>query len=527
MEKTVFQLNSVVPMAALLVISIVVPGGCTKGGTAFTGSSTRHIPKTVEAGGEEVVDQNSNPNGENVVGAPSYSSFAANTDILSSLAKRDIWIVTSQGEVTRFSKRGESHLVEEIEFTKTGNWTLQGNPSGHRTFVTEAGLVVGKTGGMLFHIGDNTPANTAVASIWKASDASSASRLCVNSFKIGGQAYVGGAYTTNANKRKFVRIPLDPMGQVLRVDQAEVFDAGTDTDSWGYSCFTDQARQQFWSMFGGKIHGFDLKTMSPLPVSAAPNVNHSSTLLEADLSSRRSYALAGDSFGNLLNAKGWYTFAHDPISNYIIGAKSGKITLTKAQCFSTNNNCQANDHYSFEVSAFSSRAFGPLSSFNDGYVVGLAYNQVFLIKLKDPLDASKGIDVKKVGEVNGHAYMYTDFTGATLYAATEEKTIDLLMAPGFVQGKPVKDLTMTWSAESGTAEPWRGLVLQMRCYSKGESKSAYQVVNPVPAAGERITMPVAGCNNAVFNQIDVRISPSEGEMGGFSKTRSIGVSGNQ
>jgi len=143
-----------------------------------------------------------------------------------------------------------------------------------------------------------------------------------------------------------------------------------------------------------------------------------------------------------------------------------KLTVTRVECFASKSDCKDGvDHWVFDQAAMG-LSIGPLSSLNDGRVVGISRGEnasVWLLRLKDLKDPSKGPVAKKIADTIGDGYMYTDYTGATLYAADVEKNADLSAQKEFKVGANIKGLKAKWNAESGQAEEWRGLKLGIRC----------------------------------------------------------------
>ena len=75
----------------------------------------------------------------------------------------------------------------------------------------------------------------------------------------------------------------------------------------------------------------------------------------------------------------------------------------------------------------------------------------YVMSVSNSADRTAGINVTKNASVGGDPYMYTDFTGATLYVNNAEQTFDLGEAPGFVPAKPVIRSKFRWTAKGGTS----------------------------------------------------------------------------
>ena len=88
---------------------------------------------------------------------------------------------------------------------------------------------------------------------------------------------------------------------------------------------------------------------------------------------------------------------------------------------------------------------GPLSALGDGHMVGMVRNpgDVYLFKLKNDKDATKGIEAVKIVEnVGGDPYMYTDFTGATLYLTGNVFEFDFTNQLAFDAKVPLRQLEL-------------------------------------------------------------------------------------
>jgi hypothetical protein len=360
----------------------------------------------------------------------------------------------------------------------------------------------------------------------------------LTSFRSKGVAYVGGGYNSSASNRKFVSIPIDKTKpSQLDTSRAEIVDAGQ--GQWGYSCFTDQGRNIFWSQFinGGQVAGLQLDTKTSLTgANDAPNSGFIAAQLEnfrQNIATQSSYAISGDPSGNLLNGVQMYTYAYDPVSKMVFGtdAVGRAITVTRAECFSSKVDCKLNqDHWVWNQTDLG-LSIRPLSSLNDGRIVGIsrdpAKSGIWLVRLKDPKKPSEAPIAEKIAESDGDGYMYTDFTGGTLYAAEVERTIDLSTAKGFIKGNTVFAIKGKWQAESGEPEEWRGLKLEIRCYTKGvDKKPLYGLISNVPKAGEEFPLDIEMCRNKLFDSVDVRFLP-DNAVGGFTKTSSFEVLGVQ
>lgn len=531
--------------AGLGVALFLLPLGCSsnQGGERFAGSTSRakRTVTVMDSGGERVT----------VDADASETAFKVPVDARTSINQKEAWAVT-YSDVFRIvidDENGEPTYP-------TTRWKIPLD-AGARTFVSEIGLIIGRSrlgDGKtyphehrgLYRASDDVPGT--VELIYQPADQKVESRLCVTSFRVDGQAYIGGAYTNENDRRIFFRIPIDKT-KPKRVDLARKQQWDVGPGWWGYSCYTDQARNYFWAGHWGEITGVNLKDGTPLSKALIPNQAHTNNIAEFKVSptAHGSYSFSGDEKGNILSAKNpdpnqadyWvsYTWAFDPVSRRLLGStwNGDKFYLTDPSCFSTDTKCGSTSKHLVFSGMKNFGTIGPMSTLSDGRVAafsrsshhtnkdGLSY--FYLISVKDPNDPSKGIVLQKIKEIPGETYMYTDFTGATLYPADIEKTVDLNQSKTFRPSIPVTKLEMKWEALSQTADAWRGLSLSLRCYAKSASqKPDYFAIASVPAAGTPIALP-ASCTGKI-DTIDIRIV-GDGKSAGFSRTKSIEFSGTQ
>jgi len=201
---------------------------------------------------------------------------------------------------------------------------------------------------------------------------------------------------------------------------------------------------------------------------------------------------------------------------YVSG--DGGLHVADGECFRTKNKCEK---YAF----FKDFGFGPLSALNDGSIIGVvrgASSQVFRIQPKDIKDISQGLTYTKIADVLGNSYIYSDFTGGTLYAATVDRNINLKEIPQFKLGVPLSDLKIKWTAESGINEDWRGLKMQIRCYLSTENKIPEYAPLILQKAGE--STPINNCAGKI-DTIDIHVEGDGSNI--FSRSKSITLSGIQ
>jgi hypothetical protein len=457
-----------------------------------------------------------------VANANKYSGeFDATLPVNTSLNSGVVWAVTGHWDkavsavyrVELDESRGYPVWRKEIPF----EW-------GNRSYVSEIGFLIGRSqraardiggiyvagpqfpNGILPIFTKNNLTAAEQASLWMTEE----SRMCVTSFRVDGVSYVGGGYRSIDGHKRFVRIPIDkskPNG--ADVSRKQIFDLGVATaaeGNWGmgYSCFTDQKNSRYWSEMNGTRTGVDLVTGAPLSWNQAPNVNHpfNNGSLNLVLNQRASYAMAGSANGDLASFAGAYTAAHESVSDFLYVSMGNNLRLLHASCISSRSECGAGTgrFFDWDLSKMTDRTgatykmtFGPLSSLNDGRVAGVRYlygasgnqlmaSELYLISPKNPDNFAEGPVLKKIADMSEMAYMYTDFTGATLYAASVSRDVSLAEFAGFKAGVPVASTKFVWKASSGSAENWRGLNMKVRCFLKtAATRPAWQ--NFVPAKG--------------------------------------------
>lgn len=564
-QQTNLQVSAVGRVASWFALFAVASPACTgREGTRFAGASpspvavsepkdqpavpakvvpTRPpvVPAATPTQAPEIVYTEPTPIGGTGTPDPE-SAFLLAKPVQTAFSDQNIWVVTDT-EVYRFKVDPERSYPMR-KWTKVNNW-------GNRTYVSEIGLLIGQSernnAGGLFLVNDD---NNAAVRIFSGTDLGMAteSRLCVTSFRLNGVAYVGGGFVGTDGKRRFLMVPIDrSQPNSLDVSKKRVVEAwnkeatAADNEKWGYSCFIDQVNLRYWSTYSGKVKGLDLSTEPPTPLSEEMIPNKAQTLKTSSFAVvpqvRGSYAIAGDANGNVLNAHSLapaeaghttvsYTFAHDPISNFVFGSsRLGKLYLTHASCFSTESSCPDNEKHFVFTSPYGN--FGPLSSLNNGTVAGIIRgntSQVFLLRLVNKDKPEQGLEYTPIGEVPNNAYMYTDFTGATLYAGLTETTFPFAESAAFRPGVAVKELKLTWKAEGGVdGLNWQGLTMSVRCYAQGATdKPAWTVVQAPAVSGTAFAVTAPGCAGKI-DALDLKIE-GDGKTNAFSRVEQVTLS---
>jgi hypothetical protein len=421
-----------------------------------------------------------------------------------------VWAVTRTGNAYWLRLEGDT-VAETKMWTKLES----SDGGGSRTYVTEKGVVVARTGGHLFWI---DPAATPTGEIPKAlpnyyrlPDVGATDRVCIVSYRKNKKRYVGMGW----GQGKFIEFPMDDKPPHVPQWGSTSGSVTLPDVKWGYSCYIDQARLIYYSQWVNGSQGVgavDLKTMRPISPSTAPNSQFKSTNIAAATvgsAENGSYAMNGDLAGNVFNGKGYYTLAHERGSRTVWGAAGGMLNIYPDKCLSKEANCVGQAGF---LMAQINANVGPLSGLGDGRMVGMFRHpagKVYLMKLKDKKDLSKGIDVTAIADLDGDPYMYTDFTGATLYLTKSDTTFELDSGDGFDRAKPNRAVGFTWLNRPGTDAEWKDVKFEIRCYANGASKGYFQVVEGIKEAKLQTIVKVDACAGKTYDRVDIRLTQLE------------------
>ena len=558
------------PLSLNLSLGLLICAGlnlsCSKGG--FSGSPGTAPTKKSASGGEAAaaagkVDAKGESVSRTATTFPSAEkpaiSFQGETPFQSVAADSEAWVVTNT-TITRIKLDAAAGWPKTTwqMVDKAGNVATN---DGNRTYVSELGLLVGRT--------NRGSANTRgvwlakrdqpgqAKQIFEPTDMGNGSRLSVTSFKIGAQPYIGFAYGTSGGNKKFVRIPLDkskPDGiDLARKEERELsaLNAGSGGFSAvgnfaAYGSFMDQSRKAFYlGATGGGGWGVNVETMAELPLTSIPNWRIGGDPLNPAAAAARKicnftmstgsslgYALAGDLKGNVVSAAGSYTFAHDPVNNVIFGNRQGggDLTVAKQECVeSAGADCTEAAKTCQRLPTAQGGAIGPMSAVGDGRVVGIqrgSTSQVFLLAVIDKNDLSKGISITKIADIPGNAYMYNDFTGITLYSPDQVKVIDFKSLKGFDPKKGVRKVAAGWTAQSKQIEDLRGLKLELTCFKTGKPKPPYVDYSAqLKSSVSLFTVAEKDCSGDV-DAMEVKMS-SDGTTNNFTRLSTFEIRGAQ
>jgi hypothetical protein len=434
-----------------------------------------------------------------------------------------VWVATAAGDVQHL--RLEKGVVKSRK-----SWTQATPAGGTRTYVLEGGAVMlAKNGGHLYflHDGvtegaiDKTPAK---GNYFQLAGVGAAERSCIVSYRKNGKRYIGIGYGVG----NFVEIEQDdkpPYAPKFATVTAPV--KASATVQWGYSCFIDQTRLHYYGQFvRGATIGIDLKTMTALDLNKAPNKAFVSTnvptiTVGVNSNGNGSYALAGDRLGNVFNGNGYYTMAFEPRQSMVWGSAGTNLSIYPHDCLYKTPECKGFATYNMMESI--GAQVGPLSALGDGSMVGMVrgVGDVFLIKLKVPGNAAGGIEAVKIAEKVGNGgdpYMYTDFTGATLYLTNTLNEFDFTKTGTFDVKAPVRQLGFTWTQVDGAAEEFKDIKVDVRCYSDEANKGEFQTVSITAKPKAVQFLSVSSCVDKTVNKAELRLTQE-----GATSTSLMGV----
>lgn len=415
-----------------------------------------------------------------------------------------IWAVTSAGAVTWLQLAGD-------KVAQTKKWFgLSPQFSGSRTYVTEKGLVVARTGGYLYWIDpDNTPQGAVrqnLPNFYRLPNVAENDRVCIVSYRKNKHRYVGMGWGAG----NFIEFPMDEVSPYTPQWGKVTGQTVVPNVTWGYSCFIDQERLIYYSQYGGGAVGaVDLKAMKPTDPQLAPNskfISNNIPNATRSVSAGGSYAMNGDLAGNVFNGAGFYTLAHDRATRSVWGSAGGLLNIFPEKCLTKEPNCVG--HAGFPVAQVNFNV-GPLSSVGDGRMIGMVRSspgQVILLRLKDKKDISKGIDATKLADLDGDPYMYTDYTGATLYMTRSTTNFSLKDNNSFDPTKPVRKIGFTWLVRDGVPEEWKDLKFEIRCYKDGSEPAAYETVHKVNNSKKQTIVHALSCSGKKIDQVDIRLT---------------------
>lgn len=438
----------------------------------------------------------------------------------SSSKKDSFWIVSrpdgsvNKGHVYYFELVNDQPVPGDQGKPWKRHWTYDHVGTGSRTYVTEGGLMFSNNNGHFYFVDpEGTPDESHLNSVGahkKLSGPDGDERSCLVSYKKNGKRMVGFAFG-NGRFGELELADTAPYAPVWSTYTKSTVDASgrLGFHGWGYSCFIDQERNIFYSQWAREQGAaLRLDTMQVVDrKSVAPNAgfrNPDMGKAAGNVNGGASYAMAGDASGNILNGEGFYTFAHDTLSGVVLGSAKDERSLFiyPEKCLSTDPGCTKAE---IKTAKLGSMKVGPMSPLRSGGVIGVSRRNPGTVSLLkwDGTD----LDITPLATTRGDAYMYNDFTGATLYTEKGDLHYDLKENETFDVGKPVRILSFTWEAKENHEKVWEGLVLKIRCYKTGGEPPAWASVANVRDAGELTFITAGSCRNKDIDTAELEITP--------------------
>lgn len=466
-------------------------------------------------------------------------------EFVSALNSGFAWVVTKPTDTKMNVYRIK---IDSASGYETKKWTIENSSlsgAGNRTSVSEIGLLIGKRGGYLFRVSEDMATETTITTpIWTALKPMPQTRACVVSYKKDASSFIGVGWEDVESNKKFTEIPID-LTKANKIGAATDHNQGTKigaytNPSWSYSCFFDHNRKYFWGYIETKdsFAGFDVSKKKALTISDLPNYKKGSSnnyiyTDEKIVSGSGPYTIAGDANGNILAGLNMYTYTHEARYGHVFAsskAAPNNVFVADTSCFSSDATCTESNG---KMKTFSSTAsLGPLSSLNDGRVIGISRgtNSVYVLELKNPQDISEGINMTLIkNDLEGDPYMYSDFTGSTLSQKKINLTISLDELEGYSKGKPIQTLYFKWIEQNSKASgsPWKGIRLLARCYKNGATqKPDFEEISAVQNSGTVTEVTATSCKGSAADRLDFQTQPLT-TSSDFSRTESLSVFGYQ
>lgn len=426
-----------------------------------------------------------------------------------------IWLATRNG-------RAQYNRIENGQIVSRRVWTdlLAPGAGGTRTYVLEGGgVLLAKQRGHLYFLYPEAPAGSvdhdpAKGYYHQLQGLGNNDRVCAVSYRRDGKRYIGIGYGA---------------GMFVEIEQSNTYPYAPNfsqvgapkkihNSNWGYSCFIDQARLIYYAQDlnarGGTL-AVNLRTMETVAANTvAPNSQFKSSNLPnltVGVSAESgkndgSYAMAGDRLGNVLNATGHYTLAYEPKDSMVWASHGANLSIYPSSCLNSQANCVGFATYALpEVIG---AQVGPLSALGDGNMVGAVRGagDIYLFRLKDPSDPRVGIEsVKIIDDLGGDPYMYTDFTGATLYLSQSLNEFDFTKLGTWNNKLPLQQLGFIWAATEGSPKAWKDIKAEIRCYQDPNNKGEFSEVNI--QANEKVLqfINVESCVNKKVTHAELRL----------------------
>lgn len=470
--------------------------------TSFMGSTTsrKGSPKGGESPGEPTP-----PTTE--PGTPDVKMAFFEPTALTAVADQihRIWIVTTDGTATRLTVIGDVVTEKKV-------WTGILGSGGTRTYVTEGGFVAARFPNIYFIDPETTPEGPLPPESKK--NIGATQRICLSSYQKTDKRYLMAVWGSGS----FMEFLLSPEKPYKPLWDTPSKTGTLANITWGYSCFIDQKRKIFYSQHGGGFGAINLNTYEAVnPITTAPNASFASDNIPTMTRSVKpaSYSMSGDSDGNVFNGTEMYTMAHDTATDSVWAtirkSAPNKIGVFPRSCLTSTKKCEGFAWYDSPDQGF----VGPLSALKDGRIIGAmrTTGNIYILSLKNKSDRTAGINSVKIASLGKDPYMYTDFTGATLYMGDWEHTFKLQDHASFDASKPVEQMALVWKGRTeDSPKDLRDVKLETRCYKVTDPKKPdYEAATAVGSAGVINILSSGSCSNKDINQMDVKLTQLKGE----------------
>ncbi len=441
-----------------------------------------------------------------------------------------VWSVTLDHKATYLNLSGKK--ISDLKIDDEKVWTgVNNHGTGYRTYVLEGGSIVIVAGyGHVYWIDpSSTPTNVAINystnndNHYLIPDIDGHVRGCPVSYKKNGKKYLGIGYGIG----HFREVPLSdqPPYKPLfnEISSTYTISGGK---HWGYSCYIDQFNLVYYGAFRyDPAMAFDLKNLIELPATRyPPNAGFTSETFNNWIGPKNegggTYAISGDLQGNILNAKNTYTMTHEPKSDtiwvtdsvYWPNASYKSLLILPRSCVYKDATCV--NYGSYDMTNIDGAGLNvyvkPISSLGNGIVIGQQRNyahQIVALALKDPLRPNGGVDAKVLKKLASDPYMYTDFTGGTLYMTKTVNEFDLKSIKDFNPNKKNGGLGFKWIPRDPNKGKFENIQLEIRCYNSigAATLPAYESAMLIMDSGVETNVTSQACSNNIYDHVDIRL----------------------
>lgn len=216
--------------------------------------------------------------------------------------------------------------------------------------------------------------------------------------------------------------------------------------------------------------------------------------------------------------------------------KKPALYVFKRSCFISTPNC---DPLALKPATVNARVFrdvglepGPTSDLGNGCVAVLSFKRpgepdgnvyftkVYRACIRDGEDLDKGMTVSLLGEVEGAAYMYNDFTGATLF----DRPIYLLFDFAKRGVSSIKSASYYWTPRFGFSSTPIGLLAAVRCYKSGQKPNNDDGFTTFNLGNGIAQHEIPGCKGEGINQVEFKLERNPNVATRFTRFQNFSVS---